>query len=261
MFKPAVRKTGYGRATTVALALSGMWTINAGMALADMDGALSPPPAPMLRGMKYYRSLEEMALSSGYYVGLGGGILMRQNNRKLDRWIRDPSHFGYRSVKKNHPKTGEIFFGVLLPDQLRMELAFNVIHQNRWIASDATAVNAQLFKLSHQQAMVHGYYDLLRLGPVTPFLGVGIGYAWHRTYSAWVGGSETSWLKHGSGLAYAGTLGLAFALNDHWVLDAAYRFEHLKNIRYFPDMQNGKTLGASATAAYQQWLMRLRYVW
>lgn len=115
------------------------------------------------------------------------------------------------------------------------------------------AVNGSLQDSFHVQStvgLVNGYIDLLPRGRISPYVGAGVGFAYHnihRTYLARETGSATPTVSGETegnratrvGLAAAGMAGVTYAFDHRWALDVNYRALYMQGVSVTTNLSNG----------------------
>lgn len=98
---------------------------------------------------------------------------------------------------------------------------------------DADEDGEAKLKLYNYSVMGNAYFDFLNCTSWTPYIGVGLGTAWMKAKMFGYAGNQKIKLLDKSvyNLAWQVTAGVAYKINSHWTVDAAYRYADLGRIR------------------------------
>jgi opacity protein-like surface antigen len=83
--------------------------------------------------------------------------------------------------------------------------------------------------------MVNAYYDFPNMLPaISPFLGVGLGYAYLQTSLSTVGPFAATYLSaHEGAFSYQGTAGITYNFAESYAINLAYRYVATNKINDF----------------------------
>lgn len=115
--------------------------------------------------------------------------------------------------------------GFQLTPQLRLEGEFSYLNNDlEHIAVSGIGSATLGGDLKTKLAMINLYYDFDVNWPVKPFVGAGIGYAWHDGSINDVSGLATSISESTSGYAWQVGGGLQYPVNDDFSVIGSYRY-------------------------------------
>jgi outer membrane protein OmpA-like peptidoglycan-associated protein len=196
----------------------------------------------------------------GLYVGAGAGINILQDEKAT---ITRPGTAISTDLKSRLGPAAVVSLGYGFGYGLRAELEGNYRYNSFNGGSNGTNIGGKEQKFG---AMVNVLYDFVGLTPyVTPYVGVGAGYAWaqednlHGTFGALTATTAT---KTKGAFAYQGIVGAAFPITGApgLAVTAEYRFFGMKGDRNYPTTVGGVAGNTRLDADYNHSvLLGVRY--
>lgn len=115
------------------------------------------------------------------------------------------------------------------------------------------------FHVQSSVALVNGYIDILPRGRISPYVGAGVGVAYHqiqRTYLARETGAITQNVTgegtaQRAGLAAAGMAGVTFAFDHRWALDVNYRALYMQGASVSTTLSNAQISKAALADSWE----------
>lgn len=163
---------------------------------------------------------------AGPYAVVRGGALIDSDLRFRDTSLAAPATVG-RNVDGKVGFAGEAGVGYAFDDGFRVEGTANYLVNRVRPSLDArTAVDAGGITRT-TALMVSGYYDFIRDGAFTPYIGVGVGAANVDARIARVAGlaaGGSSIRDRDWAFAYQGTVGIAYRVTPSITLDLSGRY-------------------------------------
>ncbi|HLF96320.1 MAG TPA: outer membrane beta-barrel protein [Methylococcaceae bacterium] len=177
-----------------------------------------------------------MALAAGPYVEIEGGYGWAEDAQISDRQgYLAPNCLICQPGDLNHLESGGLVgaaVGYRFSDYFRTDARFTYREGHDLSDHDIIDVN---YKASVESwaAMLSGYFDLpVSLGPVHPYIGGGIGWAWstlssiHQKWTPGAGfpaGTQTDPGGDNSSFAWQAMFGLNYAVTSSFAVDVGYR--------------------------------------
>jgi opacity protein-like surface antigen len=205
-----------GAAALAALALSSAWALGA-----DMPGGVALPlparPVP-----------QRVEIFSGWYLrgdlGAAWGIIDGANSVVP---FADPT-----GNKLGNGFTAGVGFGVKT-QWLRTDITIDYLSALKYEGTVTTAGDTTA-KIQATTALFNGYVDLGTWYRITPYIGAGVGAAYTDVTDYVSGGSPpfTGGVnKKQWGFAWAATAGAAYPISPNLMLDVAYRYLNIGDVK------------------------------
>ena len=166
--------------------------------------------------------------SAKFYVNTEVGIL-KSEKVKSDQSFYD--HSGKKSF--NSSQIYSLGFGYKINDKFRSELTYSYTDLKYSVHKDNIANNNVVpadfnQKVNIQAGMINLFYDVMTYQKLTPYLGIGVGYANINPKDAIrvTNGKEKTYVsKKSNNLSYSLMGGISFEMNDKVNLDIGYKFQ------------------------------------
>lgn len=133
-------------------------------------------------------------------------------------------------VRMGHGTPFMMAFGYHFNDHFRSDLSFDYRSSVAYHLKDDGG-NAANGKIRMMNLMLNGYYDFDKLGPVTPYLGLGLGVHCNYTQSAYWHAITTTDVtekgKHARGASWSVAAGMQYPIFDRLNLDVSYRVSNI----------------------------------
>lgn len=190
---------------------------------ADLGGSMKDTympagPAPVAAGPCYFRADMGYSWSKDPGAEYVGNIDPRVSNTSLDNgWLAEAGigcGSGSRGVR------GELMFG------MRQTRGFSGYYTD---FTPPVPIDPLLeTSIKSYTMMVNGYYDLGRIGNAVPYVGAGVGLAYHKMNDITSDVSpNTQFGAEKVSFAWALMAGVGFQLTDRAILDIGYRYSDL----------------------------------
>lgn len=228
------RRTHTSGFLAFALGAALLWA--PGALAADLDPGYADVPPPMPQ--------QVVSFGSGWYVR--GDIGAADDQYKVGA-VRDASTNGVLiGIQRSNNLSYDLSLGggYSFTNSFRADIIADFHQPTQSYASNQKCVSVQTSactlqgRLDRYNAMVNGYYDLGTWSIVTPYVGVGVGYAFGTLKSYLYGdpnGAYTGSIGY-HGFAYAAMAGAAFDVYNHTKIDIGYRFideGKVQNVRLY----------------------------
>lgn len=203
-----------------------------------------------------------------YYLRIDGGWSTTAGEpsfSEVGRTYTSPATFSSLRTETQDIGFGGIGFGAYLTPMLRGDVTLEMRSSRDTDTVGTYSYGAQNgllqdnFHVQSSVALVNGYLDILPRGRFSPYVGAGVGVAYHqitRTYVARETGGTTQTFSGEStaqraGLAAAGMAGITYAFDHRWALDLNYRALYMQGASASTTLSNGQISKAALADSWE----------
>jgi opacity protein-like surface antigen len=222
----------------------------------DIPAPIPVPAAnPVGEGFSYY-----LRVDGGWSTTAG-----QPSFSEVGRTYGSPVTFSSLRTETPDIGFGGIGFGAYLTPMLRGDVTLELRSSRDTNTIGAYSYGAQNgalqdnFHVQSSVALVNGYVDLLPRGRFSPYVGAGVGVAYHqinRTYVARETGGTTQTISGDStaqrtGLAAAGMAGVTYAFDHRWAVDVNYRALYMQGVSASTTLSNSQVSKAELADSWE----------
>jgi len=179
-----------------------------------------------------------------YYLRVDGGWSTTAGQPSFSEVSRNYGSFSSQRTETQDIAFGGIGFGAYFTPRLRGDVTLEIRGSRdteKYGTYSVAGTNGRLQDSFHVQsslALVNGYIDILPRGRFSPYVGAGVGMAYHqihRTYLAVETGAQNRTIgadttASRAGLAAAGIAGITYAFDHRWAIDVNYRALYMQGV-------------------------------
>jgi opacity protein-like surface antigen len=185
-------------------------------------------------------------IPSDYYLRVDAARDMTTKIAGVDQYLKSSS-MGYAQAKAKKNMGFQVGIGMYLPDHLRVDVTAGMGNYKMVGSKNAVAsIGNASIKAKSTHAMLSGYYDILDIKGLVPYIMAGAGYSKNKLSTA----MTTLKIKNKSGVAWQIGCGAAYHIDDKIAVELGYRYADFGIVAKNTDINSALTGSTPARPAY-----------
>jgi opacity protein-like surface antigen len=174
-----------------------------------------------------------LAKDNNYYIKAEVGVAKSQKIKSEQRFYQTDSNKGF-----NLSPIYSLGFGYKINDKFRTEIAYNYVdfRYKRNATNLGVVLSEYKQKVNIQTGMINLFYDVVTYQKLTPYLGVGVGYAQINPKDGTISNKNGKFVYQSNkseNLTYALMGGVSIAITDRINFDIGYKFQDFGKVKGF----------------------------